>query len=93
MTQETTFRDEIVSDFTIRIIVDDVSEGKGTEFRATIYDEALDLVCDSWGDTPKEAVAAVLKTYEQSELTTTQIIQPPTDKVGWLLSSYYTPTL
>lgn len=69
MTQETTFQDKIVADYTMRIIVDDVSGGKGTEFRATIYDEALDLVCDSWGDTPKEAVAAVLKTYEQNELT------------------------
>jgi hypothetical protein len=69
MTEQATYRDEITSDFTLRIIVDDVSEGKGTEFRATIYDEALDLVCDSWGDTNDEAIAAVLKTYAQNELT------------------------
>jgi len=68
MTEQATYREDITSDFTLRIIVDDVSEGRGTEFRATIYDEALDLICDSWGDTPKEAVAAVLKTYEQTEL-------------------------
>lgn len=68
MTEQATYREDITSDFTLRIIVDDVSGGKGTEFRATIYDEDLDLVCDAWGDTNDEAVAAVLKTYAQNEL-------------------------
>lgn len=68
MTEQATYREDITSDFTLRIIVDDVSGGKGTEFRATIYDEDLDLVCDAWGDTKDEAIAAVLKTYAQNEL-------------------------
>lgn len=71
MTEPTNYRDVITSDFTLRVIVDDVSDGKGTEFRATIYDEALDLVCDAWGDTNDEAIAAVLKTYAQNELKAT----------------------
>lgn len=71
MTEPTNYRDVITSDFTLRVIVDDVSDGKGTEFRATIYDEELDLVCDAWGDTNDEAIAAVLKTYAQSELKAT----------------------
>lgn len=68
MTEQATYREDITSDFTLRIIVDDVSGGKGTEFRATIYDEDLDLVCDAWGDTNDEAIAAVLKTYALNEL-------------------------
>lgn len=45
----------IVRDLTYRIIVDDVSEGKGTEYRATIYDTELLIVSEGWGDTPLEA--------------------------------------
>lgn len=69
MTEHTTYRDEITSDFTLRIIVDDVSGGSGTEFRASIYDSELDLICDAWGDTNDEAISAVLKTYAENELT------------------------
>lgn len=69
MTEQTTYRDEITSDYKLRIVVDDVSGGKGTEFRASIYDEELDLICDAWGDTNDEAIAAVLKTYVQNELS------------------------
>lgn len=68
MTEQATYREDITSDYKLRIIVDDVSGGKGTEFRASIYDEDLDLICDAWGDTNDEAIAAVLKTYAQNEL-------------------------
>lgn len=68
MTEQATYREDITSDYKLRIIVDDVSDGKGTEFRASIYDEDLDLICDAWGDTNDEAIAAVLKTYAQNEL-------------------------
>lgn len=45
----------IVRDLTYRFIVDDVSEGKGTEYRATIYDEDLLILSEAWGPTPLEA--------------------------------------
>lgn len=71
MTEQATYREDITSDYKLRIIVDDVSGGKRKEFRATIYDEDLDLVCDAWGDTNDEAISAVLKTYAQNELKKT----------------------
>jgi hypothetical protein len=45
----------IVRDLTYRIIVDDVSEGKGKEYRATIYDTELLILSEGWGDTPLNA--------------------------------------
>lgn len=48
-------RDDIVADYLfdyrLRVIVDDVSDGKRTEFRASIYDENNDLLNDGWGAT------------------------------------------
>jgi hypothetical protein len=45
-------KDDILLDFTIRIIVDDVSPDNNprSEFRASVYDEE-DLLADGWGDT------------------------------------------
>lgn len=45
----------IVRDLTYRIIVDDVSDGKGTEYRSTIYDMEMVIFGEGWGDTPLEA--------------------------------------
>lgn len=45
----------IVRDLTYRIIVDDVSDGNGTEYRATIYDTDQLIVSEGWADTPLEA--------------------------------------
>lgn len=45
----------IVRDLTYRIIVDDVSDGNGTEYRATIYDMEMVIFSEAWGDTPLEA--------------------------------------
>lgn len=45
----------IVRDLTYRIIVDDVSEGKGKEYRATIYDTELLILSEGRGDTPLNA--------------------------------------
>lgn len=49
-------KDLIVFDETFRIILDDVSEGKGAEFRASIYDSNNDLVIEGWGATRHEAI-------------------------------------
>lgn len=45
----------IVRDLTYRFIVDDVSEGKGTEYRCSIYDPEMLLYSEGWGDTPLSA--------------------------------------
>ena len=47
----------------IRIIVDDISDGEGTEYRASIYDDGLDLVAEAWEDTQELAVLQALKDY------------------------------
>lgn len=50
----------IVRDLTYRIIVDDVSEGNRTEYRATIYDTDLLIVSEGWADTPLEATLVAM---------------------------------
>jgi hypothetical protein len=55
---------DVVLDFSnLRIQVDDVSDGKRTEFRASIYDEnnELELQVDGWGDTEVEAIASAFE--------------------------------
>ena len=47
----------------IRIIVDDISDGEGTEYRASIYDDGLDLVAEAWEETQELAVLQALKDY------------------------------
>ena len=47
----------------IRIIIDDISDGEGTEYRASIYDDGLDLVAEAWEDTQELAVLQALKDY------------------------------
>jgi hypothetical protein len=47
----------------IRIIVDDISDGEGTEYRASIYDDGLDLVAEAWENTQELAVIQALKDY------------------------------
>lgn len=56
------FTTEVIRDFTIRIIVDDVSDN-GTEFRASIYDEDLDLVGEGWSETTEQAIADAMENY------------------------------
>ena len=51
----------IVAD--IRIIVDDVSDGQAQEYRASIYDDGLDLVAEAWEDTQELAIIQALKDY------------------------------
>lgn len=46
----------IVFDDNFRIVVDDVSDGNGSEFRASIYDSILDLISEAWGASVSEAI-------------------------------------
>ncbi len=48
---------DVVWDNTLRIQVDDVSDGKGTEFRSSIYAGSdYELMADGWGNTISEAI-------------------------------------
>lgn len=47
----------------IRIIIDDISDGEGTEYRASIYDDGLDLVAEAWEETQELAVLQALRDY------------------------------
>ena len=51
----------IVQDFTYRFIVDDVSEGKGLEYRCSIYDVEMNLAGEGWGSTPQEATLQAME--------------------------------
>jgi hypothetical protein len=48
-------KDQIIRDISLRIILDDVGTLDLTEYRASIYDESLDLVAEGWGNTLEEA--------------------------------------
>lgn len=54
----------IVQDFTYRFIVDDVSEGKGEEFRCSIYDAEMNICGEGWASTPQEATLDAMKGTE-----------------------------
>jgi hypothetical protein len=41
----------------IQIVIDDVSGGDGTEYRATLYDNDGDVINDAWGKTERTALA------------------------------------
>jgi hypothetical protein len=47
---------DIVYKGAIIVIVDDVSNGKGTEFRSSLYDEEDLILADGWGDTIELAI-------------------------------------
>ena len=48
-------KDIIVFDGIFQIVVDDVSEGEGMEFRASIYKDG-ELVSDAWADDVATAI-------------------------------------
>lgn len=52
---------DVVADSTLRVLIDDVSGGHRTEFRASFYDEEDELVGEGWGKTLAEATAAAAK--------------------------------
>lgn len=53
---------DVVLDVSLRIQVDDVSDGQGREFRASIYDSKDDyeLVADGWGATKATAITSAI---------------------------------
>jgi hypothetical protein len=61
-------KDDILLDFTIRIIVDDVSPDNKprSEFRASVYDEE-DLLSDGWGDTIDSAISNAMDKWTTTE--------------------------
>jgi uncharacterized protein YbaA (DUF1428 family) len=48
---------DVVEDSTLRFVIDDVSDGARTEFRASVYDGSDELIADAWGATPAEAAS------------------------------------
>ena len=51
----------IVQDFTYRFIVDDVSEGRGAEYRCSIYDTEMNICGEGWGKSPLEATKEAME--------------------------------
>ncbi len=48
---------DVVEDSILRVVIDDVSDGARTEFRASIYDRDHELIAEAWGKTRAEAAA------------------------------------
>jgi hypothetical protein len=55
--------DDIVMDFNLRFIIDDVSDGEGTEFRCSVYDSENNLISEGWADTPNLATKQAMEDY------------------------------
>lgn len=58
---------DIVFDSTVRIVVDDVSGGAGSEFRASVYDSNLDLISEAWGANVGEAIGFAVAELAEEE--------------------------
>ncbi len=56
-------KDDIILDFYLRMIIDDISDGKGTEFRCSVYDAENNFICEGWGQTPNLATKQAMETY------------------------------
>jgi hypothetical protein len=52
-------KDDIIEDYTLRVIVDDVS-GDRTEFRASVYNDGGNLIGEAWEDNTQKAVMVAL---------------------------------
>jgi hypothetical protein len=61
---EAIIQDFIIQDFTYRFIIDDVSEGKGEEFRCSIYDAEMNICGEGWASTTTEATLDAMKGTE-----------------------------
>jgi len=56
-------KDDIVLDFYLRLIVDDISEGQRKEFRCSVYDSENNLITEGWAETPNLATKQAMETY------------------------------
>ena len=56
----------VVEDWSLRVQIDDVSEGEGKEYRCSLYDpdESNDLLGEGWGNSPR---LAFMKATQQLE--------------------------
>ena len=52
-------KDNIIQDYKLRVIVDDVSEDE-TEFRASVYNDGGNLIGEAWEDDTEKAVLVAL---------------------------------
>jgi uncharacterized membrane protein affecting hemolysin expression len=52
-------KDNILEDYKLHIIIDDVSEDR-TEFRASVYNDSGNLIGEAWEDTPNKAALVAI---------------------------------
>jgi len=57
---------KILTDFTLRFITDDVSDGRGTEYRCSVYDTESNLLADGWGATPAKAMLEAIEYWQRN---------------------------
>lgn len=51
--------DDIVEDYKLRVIIDDIS-GDKTEFRASVYNDGGNLIGEAWEDSTQKAALVAL---------------------------------
>jgi hypothetical protein len=52
-------KDNIIEDYKLHIIIDDVSEDE-TEFRGSVYSDTGNLIGEAWEDTPNKAALVAI---------------------------------
>ena len=68
----------VVKDFSLRVQIDDVSEGEGKEYRCSLYDPDVyneewgkgwnELLSDGWGSTPQLALIEATSRIDWSQI-------------------------
>ena len=68
---------QVVEDWSLRVQIDDVSEGEGKEYRCSLYDPDVyneewgkgwnELLSDGWGSTPRLAFMNAVQQLEWKE--------------------------
>lgn len=57
---------DILQDFTLRFITDDVSDGRGSEYRCSVYDEDSNLIGEAWADNHAEAMLEAIADWQRN---------------------------
>ena len=59
----------VVEDWSLRVQIDDVSEGEGKEYRCSLYDpdESNELLGEGWGSSPRLAFMNATQQLEWRE--------------------------
>lgn len=55
-----------MSDFTLRFITDDVSDGRGLEYRCSIYDTESNLLAEAWESNPAKAMLEAIEYWQRN---------------------------